>query len=398
MPVGMLSFANPIPQTASVFSDNFQRADQNLEASASWTLLSGGIAGGVAISSLESFINDTSTGGSAYTCPDIGGADMYVQGSVPDNATGSASFLCLRLQDQNNWLGVRYAQGNATLEMYKRVAGTLTRVASCTYKIVDGDVFKYEQYGNYAVLKINGSVRIGPVNIGSLFPSVTKAGLIGRSLSGSAWYNFEAGRVNRMISSGLLDVACWGDSLTAGQQFIIESDHAYPTVLQDQTTRFVYNGGINGETSSSIKNRQVATVNTDYRSRINVFWAGRNNYTDPTTVKADIATMVATQTSGKYIVLSVLNSQAADNASGQAGWTTITTLNSDLATLYGTNYYDIRAELVALGAPGQPYADATFYPLDQLSSTLTADGLHLLDPGYVVVANRIKSIIASKGW
>lgn len=387
-----------VPQTSSVFADNFQRADQNLEASANWTLLSGGIAGGVAISSLEPFVNDSSSGGSPYTCPDIGSANMYVQGSVPDNATGAASFLCLRLQDQNNWLGCRYVQGNATIEVYKRVAGTLTRVGSCTYKIVDGDVFKYEQFGTKAVLKINGNVRLGPFDVGSLFPAVTKAGLVGRLATGYAWYNFEAGVVNSLASSGQTDVACWGDSLTAGQQFTIESDHAYPTVLQDQTGRFCYNGGINGETSSSIKNRQVATINTDYRSRINVFWAGRNNYTDPTTVKADIATMVATQTSGKYIVLSVLNSQAADNATGQSGYNTITTLNSDLATLYGTNYYDTRAELVALGAPGQPYADATHYPLDQLSSTLTSDGLHLLDPGYVVVASRIASIITSKGW
>jgi lysophospholipase L1-like esterase len=385
------------PQTAAIFSDDFQRADQNLEASANWTLLSGGIAGGITISSNEPFVNDTSTGGSPYTCPDIGSADMYVQASMPDNATGAASFLCLRLQDQNNWLGVRYVQSNATLEIYKRVAGTLTRVASCTYKIVDGDVFKYEQYGNNAVLRINGDVRIGPVGIGSLFTSVTKAGLVGRFAAGFAWYNFEAGQVNRLASSGLLDIACWGDSLTAGQQFIIESDHAYPTVLQNLTGRFVYNGGINGETSTSIKNRQIGAVNTDYRSRINVFWAGRNNYTDPTTVKADIATMVATQTSGKYIVLSVLNSQAADNAIGQSAYTTITTLNSDLATLYGSNYYDIRAELCALAGPG-PYSDPTHLALDQQSSLLTSDGLHQIDPGYVVVANRVNSIIASKGW
>lgn len=397
--MGVLSLVRrAVPQTSSVFADNFQRADQNLEASANWTLLSGGIAGGVTISSSEPFVNDTSSGGSAYTCPDIGSADMYVQAAFPDNATGAASFICLRLQDRSNWIGCRYVQGNATLEVYKCVAGTLTRVGSCTYRITDGDVFKYEQFGTKAVLKINGNVRMGPFDVGSLFPAVTKAGLIGRSTAGFAWYNFEAGLVNSLATSGQLDIACWGDSLTAGQQFIIQSTRAYPTVLQNLTGRFVYNGGVNGETSTSIKNRMVATVNADYRSRINVFRAGRNNYTDPTTVKADIATMVATQTSGKFIVLPILNSQAADNAIGQPAYNTIIQLNSDLAALYPNNYVDDRSALIALGAPGQPYADSVHYPLDQLSSTLTADGLHNLDPGYALTASMVRDFIMSKGW
>lgn len=395
--------AGAVPSnTAALFTDSFNRADENLEANASWTALPLGIAGGLAVVSNKLSSVDTGATGSAYTCPDIGNASQYVQAVW--QVTGAVSgFMLVRVTDANNWLGVRYNNVTPCIEIFKRVAGTLTQIAQVVYKITAGDVIKYEQFGQLATVSVNGQVWLGPVDLGSLFPTITKAGLIGRSAAVAGWLdNFEAGTVASLKSSGGFDVAVCGDSLSAGQQSSVgdlQSLNSWPYKMQLATGRFVYNGGVQGQTSTQIATRMNGASVATYRSRIWVIWAGRNNYTAPTTVKTDIASMVATQTSGKYVVMSILNDQSADGGLGGVQYGTVTTLNSDLATLYPSNYLDIRGYLVSLGGPGQPYADPAKFALDQLPAALVADGaVHLTTTAYALIAARVQAFIEAKGW
>jgi hypothetical protein len=132
---------------------------------------------------------------------------------------------------------------------------------------------------------------------------------------------------------------------------------------------------------------------------ISVIWAGRNNYSAGAQVKADIAAMVASLPNSRFVILSVLNGDYSTfEYSGLTGWTWITTLNADLKALYPDNFIDIRTILVGKGAPGQAYADATFYPLDVIPAALRYDAVHLNTAGYGIVAAEVAAFIATKGW
>lgn len=148
--------------------------------------------------------------------------------------------------------------------------------------------------------------------------------------------------------------------------------------------------GVGGETSTQIRTRMVADLSKS--GTYTIIWAGRNNFTSPTTVKADIAAMVASLTTTKYVVLSVLNGDFASEYSGAADYTTLTTLNNDLATIYAGHYVDVRAGLVAGFNAGIPQ-DVIDHGRDIPPSSLRSDTLHLNTAGYTLVANLVNTYI-----
>ena len=192
------------------------------------------------------------------------------------------------------------------------------------------------------------------------------------------------------------DISCWGDSLTYGQGST--GGNTYPADLATDIGNInVYNYGVSGNTSTDIKNRMVATYGR--LNNIAVIWAGRNNFQSPTTVKADIATMVAAVQSnnGKYIILGVTNSNWSGEWSGQDLYNTIVQLNSDLATLYPNNFIDIRSIIIA--NHDQSSQDLIDYGHDTLPTSLTyTDGTHLNNTGYALVATTVANFISGKSW
>jgi hypothetical protein len=94
----------------------------------------------------------------------------------------------------------------------------------------------------------------------------------------------------------------------------------------------IFQGGVPGETSTQIATRFLA-ASTATRGQKTSIWAGRNNFSDPTTVKADIAAMVAAFTGTDYLVISVFN--GAGQGIGTTEYNTIVALNADLAATYG---------------------------------------------------------------
>lgn len=119
-----------------------------------------------------------------------------------------------------------------------------------------------------------------------------------------------------------------------------------------------------------------------------IIWAGRNNFTSPTTVKADIATMVAALGHTHYLVLSVLNANLSNEYSGQADYNTLIQLNADLASTYGAHYVDVRSYLVSLYDPLQAQ-DVTDHGHDVPPNSLRSDSIHLTNAGYQAVANKV---------
>jgi hypothetical protein len=178
-------------QPPSAFTDNFNRADENLEASANWTH-DGLIAGAVAVRSnaLANLTSDAT--GSAYKCPDQGSADHYVQFTARATAN-SGPFVCCRLADRSNFVGIRNNGG--TLEIFRRVSGTLSSLHSSAQSIVSGTVLRLECTGtNWRALKDGAQVATGA--IGSAGLTNQRQGVVGRTtITGqNPWIdNFEAG-------------------------------------------------------------------------------------------------------------------------------------------------------------------------------------------------------------
>jgi lysophospholipase L1-like esterase len=189
----------------------------------------------------------------------------------------------------------------------------------------------------------------------------------------------------------IYSIATWGDSLTMGGQ---GGGVPYPTALATlEPGHVLFNGGNSGDTSSQIATRMLADP-AKYRYTI-IIWAGRNDYTTPNTVKANIAAMVAALPSPKqFLVLAVLNGEAASEYSGGANYAIITQLNADLAALYPQKYLDIRALLVAQFNPVIPQ-DVIDHGHDIPPSSLRFDILHLNTAGYAYVAQQVAAKLAT---
>jgi len=133
-----------------------------------------------------------------------------------------------------------------------------------------------------------------------------------------------------------------------------------------------------------------------------LIWAGHNNYADPTTVLADIAAMVAVCTTGKYVIIGVHNGGFTTEYLGGVGYNQIVFLNQQLAAIYGDRFFDVRRYLIDHGL-----ADAGITPTtqdtadianDTVPTSLRYDGVHLLAPGYTIVANQVYAKFQALGF
>lgn len=187
------------------------------------------------------------------------------------------------------------------------------------------------------------------------------------------------------------NIACWGDSLTAGA-----GGTPYPTDLQADPRigkRTVLNGGVGGQISSQIKARFLA--DPQEFGDLTIIWAGRNNYGDPDTIKADIAEMVDRLTTDRFLVLSILN--ARTEPKGGPLHDTIVKLNRDLADRYKDRYLDVRSALAAAYDKSKP-DDVADHDNDVIPSSLRSDGVHLNSAGYRFVANMVLNCLSANKW
>lgn len=185
--------------------------------------------------------------------------------------------------------------------------------------------------------------------------------------------------------------AAWGDSFTSGAG--ATGQGAWPSVLASNLGCGYFNGGIGGQTSTQIKDRYLADV-TGKKHIVNIFWIGRNNLDAPATIKADIAACVANTSSGKYLVLGVLNGATEPNSTQE--YDDIEQLNSELASTYGARFVDVKAYLLTKGDGGE--ADNQNIADGIVPASLRSDGLHLNDAGYGHVADLLAAKIAEMGW
>lgn len=148
-----------VPHTVNVmvaFFDDFTGVDdQPLEARAGWVLASG-TASAAKIVANKLVCNDASGTGSLLLSQDMGSADHYVRFSFAASAVNA--FVGIRIKDVNNFLGVR-RNGNV-VEVYQRIAGTQTAVATFNTTVVASDVIEFAAVGMSFYVKKNGATLV----------------------------------------------------------------------------------------------------------------------------------------------------------------------------------------------------------------------------------------------
>ena len=155
------------------FSDNFNRANEDLESSVDWTRVDG-VAGALKV--VSNTVDATNATDTAYQCPDQGSADH--KGSITRNAatySDSGFPLSIRTTDSNNWIALRVT---GTLQLYKRDTGSFTLLDSDTHTHVASDVWELEGDGNNITGRVNAVDRV--TSIEAFNNTETRQGIVCR--------------------------------------------------------------------------------------------------------------------------------------------------------------------------------------------------------------------------
>lgn len=142
----------------------------------------------------------------------------------------------------------------------------------------------------------------------------------------------------------------------------------------------------------------IDTGNTEFNT--SVIWIGRNDIisgasNDIILANIDLMVNFLKPSEKRFIILGITN--ATWEPTGNAGHDQIVALNYALMTKYPRNMIDIRKVLVNSYNPSLTQ-DVADFGNDLIPTSLSADGLHLNDAGYYIVANTINEFLTLKGW
>jgi hypothetical protein len=181
---------------STFFKDDFNRADQDLGASADWRFAPDGGGDGlprdIAIRDQKLAIFNTAYRGAAYASPDCGFSDHYVQATVANIPTYYNGILACRLANPSNLIGVEFK--NDRIALYERTNGEFKELGFVRVPPLVGDVIRLEVKGANATVKKNGAIIIGPKATAETNSTWTWSGVVSRSSAVDPWIDdYEAG-------------------------------------------------------------------------------------------------------------------------------------------------------------------------------------------------------------
>jgi hypothetical protein len=178
------------PLVADFITNFAVLGNQNLEAVTGWTMMAGGTAGHATVASGKLTCTTTASPGSMYLSPDMASQNHWCEITLPSPLPStSGPFACCRVLDSNNYVGIRSI--NTGIELYKRVAGTMTSLSS-TGTVAVGDVLRLEISGQIWTTKKNGTVLASGSIAEPTFTS-TRQGFVARSAALSLATRYAAG-------------------------------------------------------------------------------------------------------------------------------------------------------------------------------------------------------------
>jgi len=183
-----------------------------------------------------------------------------------------------------------------------------------------------------------------------------------------------------LVNTSPYTVYFYGDSLTEGQNST--GDATFPAEFAKRNNVNFLNRGVSGETSTQIKDRFL--LDKEAWNRPVVIWAGRNNWTDPTTVKADIAEMVSKLTTDRYLVLGIIKASVPFDQSG------IDVLNAEIATIYGNHFVDMQSGMFQIFNPSLTL-DVNSHAAGYMAWSLRSDWLHWNNLGNYEIAKLVST-------
>lgn len=178
-------------KTGYIFTDDFNRANANLEASADWTRVDG-TAGMMTVASNKLTCATTDSLGALYLCPDAGLSPQAVA-YVPLAASGGPSVVC-RATDKSNYVAMRYDSGNV-LTIYSKTSGTTNSLASIsTTANLSTDEYALEVIGGCWAARKNGAlIGSGFLHLNVILATVavppysSRQGVIARVAATAGW-------------------------------------------------------------------------------------------------------------------------------------------------------------------------------------------------------------------
>ncbi len=171
-----------------VVTDDFNRADENLEASANWTASTAAMY--KVVSNQLDIIGAASARRSAHWSADGFGPDCYTQADYVTFAPANDYGITLRHDGADPATGNLYAaRDNDNFEIIKIVAGSFTTLA--TGDAATLGTWRLEAVGSILTLFVDGVQKVQVTDT-----SLTDAGFngfFGFGTDGGVWDNFEAG-------------------------------------------------------------------------------------------------------------------------------------------------------------------------------------------------------------
>lgn len=205
--------------------------------------------------------------------------------------------------------------------------------------------------------------------------------------------------LQRYANSQVGDIVIWGDSLTYGTGSKLGM--TFGEYIQERTSGWVAVNGYPGKPSTQIKNSCVGT--TRYANAKPIVWIGRNgagvtgtpigtdwNLTARTQIKQDIADCLS-QYQSDGIVVGIPNGDYASEYFGTTRCTNLNILNGELAALYGPNFVDAKAILLASGDGST--GDNTDLANGVPPRSKRSDSVHLNNAGYALIADAVVAIL-----
>lgn len=245
----------------AVFTDDFAGANgDDVESRSGWTRISG-VAGAAEVNASNQARFNVVATDSPYKAPNNASTDHYAQCTLQYGSSGGKFFfpLAIRLQDADNFFGFRIRATSPYRQLFKRVGGTFTLLASDASDPTPR-IYKLETNGGTITVYQNGT-STGLTSTDAALNTATDVGFVVRTDGNDpAIDDWESNAVTAGGINGTASITLAGDTVSAAGQVAIAG--AASITLADDTVASsgAVGSGISGAAAITLANETVQSA------------------------------------------------------------------------------------------------------------------------------------------